>query len=371
MTVNRVVEPKRTVGPEDVAVTVAVTNNGPRAVRNLIIEDTLSSNVNVVEGTSKVLCDLGAKETAYLAYKFRTSERGFYSVGPLYVRSEDLNGLRFMETTVHSAETIAAFPNMEYVPNADLRPRRVGPWPGMVPSRRSGVGSEFYAVRPYVPGDELRRINWKGSARSGQLVTNEFEGEQVTDIAIVLDTTGSAGVFESNFIEESVSIAASLASLLLRQGNRVGLLIHGKHRAWIRPAFGKKHLLKILYQLAGVRPGRGVLTISYVLESLAPVMLPARSQVILVSPLLEVDVAEIIKTLVVEGYSVLVLTSRFESERLGHDESERLARRIVAIERNNILAYARRYASVVELAPGVPLRIALRRIRKWRPMLKT
>jgi uncharacterized protein (DUF58 family) len=368
--IRRHVEPRRTVGAEDVIVTVSVTNVGGQAIGNLLIEDLVSPNVIATEGVHSLQCDLKPNETAVVAYKFRTNERGFYTVGPVYARSEDLNGLRFAETSLGSTETVAAFPSIQHIPSADIRPRRVGPWPGLVPSRRVGVGSEFYGVRPYVSGDELRRINWKAFARSGDLVTNEFEGEQVTDVAIVVDTTGSADVFESNFVEDSVSIAASLAALLLRTGNRVGLLIHGEHRAWVRPAFGKKHLLQILYQLAGVRAGRGILTLSYVIESLAPVMLPSRSQVILISPLLDADVASIVKSLAVEGYSVLVLTPRFLSEQMGESEEQRLARRILSVERSNILAYTRQLASVIELGPGVPLGIALRRIRRWRPYLK-
>lgn len=365
---QRSVNPRRTIGPEDVTVTLTITHCGRRPIRNLYVEDSGSKNVLVTEGTRGLQFTLRPNETARIAYKFRTSERGLYSLGPVYARAEDLAGLRFVEESFEDTEIVAAFPSMQYISTTEVRPRRVGPWPGLVPSRKAGVGTEFYSLRPYVPGDELRRINWKSSARLGRLITNEFEGELVTDVAIVLDTTGSAGVFGFDFIEYSISATASLASLMLRQGNRVGLLVHGKHRAWIPPGFGKRHLLRLLYQLAVVGPGRGLLPMAYVLESLAPVMLPARSQVIFISPMIEEEMAEIVGTLAASGYSVLLLTAEVDQPLTG-DHAEQLARRILAVERNNILAYAGRFAQVIQVTPNTPLHTALRRTRIWRRLV--
>src|SRR5206468_2341164 len=79
-------------------------------------------------------------------------------------------------------------PAMEDLRRAALQPRRTRPWFGQVASRRIGPGTEFWGVREYVAGDEVRRINWKASARLERLFTNEYEGERSGDGLIVLIT---------------------------------------------------------------------------------------------------------------------------------------------------------------------------------------
>src|SRR5260370_10723852 len=97
-------------------------------------------------------------------------------------------------------------------------------------------------MREYVPGDDPKRINWKASARYNELIVNETEAERVTDVMIVLDTDVTfLGTTESELFEREVRAAASLTRLLLRQGNRVGLVLQGGERGSRPAGFGKTH----------------------------------------------------------------------------------------------------------------------------------
>src|SRR5205809_1612207 len=172
-----------------------------------------------------------------------------------------------------------------------------------------GIGTEFYSMRKYVPGDDPKRINWKASARQNELIVNETEAERITDVMVVLDT--DVTIFEEaedELFERGVRAAASMASLLLKQGNRVGLILQGEERGVIPPRFGKRHERNILFLLAAAKPGRAMLSTSYVMTLLAHLMLPAMAQLVVISPLLDSSLVGGLRELAATGYSILVVS---------------------------------------------------------------
>src|SRR6266540_1701520 len=200
-------------------------------------------------------------------------------------------------------------PTPERLTSVQLRPKRVGPWPGVVPSKALGVGTEFYSMREYVPGDDPKRINWKASAHHNSLIINETEAERVTDIMIVLDTDVTFfGPAENEMFEREVHAAASIARLMLMHGNRVGLVLQGGERGSVPAGFGKRYERRILYLLSAAKPGRAAVSTSYVMNLLARRMLPSRAQIIIISPLLDPEVKEGVNQLTNAGYSMLILS---------------------------------------------------------------
>jgi len=296
--------------------------------------------------------------------------RGHHRVGPLTVHARDVFGLYLVERRL-DPEIMAVMPRPERVRGTALRPRHVGPWSGTIPARTSGAGSEFYSLRGYVSGDDLKRINWKASARTNRLIVNETEAERTTDVMVVLDT--DVTFFQSSekeLFERSVRAAASMSSLLLRQGNRVGLILQGEERGIVPPAFGKRQERRILYLLATAKPGRALISTSYVITLLARLMLPARAQLVIISPLLEPDITEGIRELVVAGYSVVVL-SPLPMEPTGfQSEPEKLAYRITQLERANVLLSIMKMCTLIQWPPGVPLSKKLQEAKRLRPLLQ-
>jgi uncharacterized protein (DUF58 family) len=118
-----------------------------------------------------------------------------------------------------------------------------------------GEGSEFYGIREYQPGDPLRRVHWRSSARMGRLAVVEYEHDVSVDLTLVLDARRGSDVGEGveTTLETAAAVAASLARMVLEQGNRCRLLIpgvpvprHGNDR-------GVEALHGILVSLARVR----------------------------------------------------------------------------------------------------------------------
>jgi uncharacterized protein (DUF58 family) len=123
---------------------------------------------------------------------------------------------------------------------------------GLHKSPYHGLSQEFAEHRPYIAGDEMRRIDWRVYARTDRLYVKESEEETNTPVRLLLDMSASL-----KFTPRAVSkldyaryLVASLAYLATRQGDRVGLVCFNEEvRALIPARGGKRHLQTILLAL--------------------------------------------------------------------------------------------------------------------------
>ena len=370
VTLDRRIIPAETFGDEEIRVTGRIKNNGDTLLENVEIQENLPRETSPEKGTSHSFASLRPGEDVELSMEFKGPGRGHYPIGPLTVRIRDVFGLYLSERRL-APETLAVMPAPEKIRGTELRPRHLGPWAGTIPSRTSGVGTEFYSLRAYVPGDDLKRVNWKATARSNRLIVNEMEAERVTDVMVVLDTDVSFyEASERELFEQSVKAAASMTSLLLRQGNRVGLILQGEERGIVPPGFGKRQERRILYMLAAAKPGAAIISTSYVMNLLARLMLPARAQMIIISPLLDQGITEGIRQLVTAGYSVTVLAPSARDPETYSSGAERLAFKIARLERANVLLATEKMCTLIQWPAGVPLSRKLREVRRIRPPIR-
>ncbi len=362
--------PSDSFGDEDIRVRIEILNETSGRLSNVEVDELIPDPIKLEQGAARIRTRLKLGEKLEVELGFPSPIRGHYSIGPVVLRARDPFELYLVEAKADS-EMLSIMPMPERVRGAELRPRHLGPWPGIIPARTLGPGTEFYSMRGYVPGDDPKRINWKATARYRRLITNEMEAERVTDVMIVLDTDVTFyEAAEAELFERGVRAAASLASLLLRQGNRVGMILQGEERGIAAPAFGKRHERNILYLLAAARPGRAVIPTDYVVGLLARLLLPARAQIVIISSLMDNTIVAGIRGLVTAGYSVLVLSPsprdpiRFESE------SEELAYRVLMLERANTLFSLEKICTVSQWPVGIPLSIVLSKVRRIRPMIR-
>jgi uncharacterized protein (DUF58 family) len=367
LVVTRQIQPKRSIGDEDVDVRLIVTNRSNRTLEGIQLEDKVPSPLRLKAGLNRLTISLGPSESVEFKFRVASPKRGSYDLGPTLVRFVDNPGLRELNTQLGNVDTLTVLPRMEEVGTLDLRARHLGPWPGLILSRRMGLGTEFFELSQYAPGDELRRVNWKASAKLRQLVTNEFEGEQVTDVLVALDCSQGVAskLFDFDAMEFQVSLAASLCSQLILQGNRVGLSVYGAVRTWVNLAFGKRQLLRILDNLAIVKPGPATVPLDYAVESVITTLVPARSVVALISPLIGKDIVELVENITVRGYNVICFTPSVRIDPSNPTESSAIARRIMTVERKLTVAKLRRVARVIEVSPETAIRPALRVRGRW------
>ena len=116
-------------------------------------------------------------------------------------------------------------------------------------SNFKGRGMTFSEVREYVPGDDVRSIDWNVTARTGKPHIKIFEEERELSVLILIDVS-SSGVFGSKKdlkIDLGVEIAAMLSFSAIKNNDKVGLaLFSDKVEKYIPPKKGKKHVLRLI-----------------------------------------------------------------------------------------------------------------------------
>ncbi|HEX5087159.1 MAG TPA: DUF58 domain-containing protein [Nocardioides sp.] len=162
-------------------------------------------------------------------------------------------------------ETLRVLPQTRRFDSRADTPRPVG-LVGVNRSPRLGAGVEFADIRPFRPGDRLRRISWRVSVRSRELHVTTSPAEEDSGVLLVVDALGDHGSSDgldgtASSLDQGVRAAAAVAEHHIRTGDRVGLRVVGGDGGLLGYGAGTRHLRCLLDVLAGVRAGelpRGV-----------------------------------------------------------------------------------------------------------------
>ncbi len=115
-----------------------------------------------------------------------------------------------------------------------------------------GRGMEFDEVRPYVPGDDIRAIDWNVTARTGEPHIKRFVEERELTVMLLVDVSASQdfGSGRRSKLEAATELSALLAMSAVENGDKVGLLLfHGAADLYIPPRKGGKHALRIVREV--------------------------------------------------------------------------------------------------------------------------
>jgi uncharacterized protein (DUF58 family) len=183
--------------------------------------------------------------------------RGVYTLGPTSIVSGDPFGIYSVEKHYPAYSTMVVMPPVLPLPMIEVAPGgRAGE--GIPRADAPERTVDAASVRDYQPGDSLRWIHWKTSARKGSLYVRLFDGAPVGDWWIFLDLDAScqAGREENSTIEHAVVLAASLASRAMTEGRTFGLVAQaGESLFWMPPREGATQFWDVLRALAVVTPG--------------------------------------------------------------------------------------------------------------------
>ena len=244
--VSRDLRPPRIHAGEATTVTLVVANGGRRRTPVLQLRDAVGPG----RTASVVLSPLSPAERITAAYTMPGEHRGVVGIGPLEVRVSDPFGLAALSVPAAPVVELRVWPLVERVMAPALtqgRDHDIGTRRDLSPS-----GDEFFALRPYADGDDLRRIHWRASAKRDDLVVRQDERPGQGRVAIVLDTR--PGSYTDDTFERAVSAAASIAVAAARQGHILRLVTtagHDSGSSTSRP--GKEHVEAMLDQLAVVQ----------------------------------------------------------------------------------------------------------------------
>jgi len=162
-----------------------------------------------------------------------------------------------------------------------------------------GRGMEFHEVREYVPGDDIRSIDWNVTARAGHPYVKKFVEERELTVIIMADISGSGnfGTRNKMKIELMAEIGAVLSFSAVKNNDKIGLLLFtDKIEKFIPPKKGRPHVLRVIRELLYYKPKSRKTSINSALEYLGKV-LKKRSVVFLISDFMDSDYERLLRIL--------------------------------------------------------------------------
>ena len=217
------------------------------------------------------------------------------------VRTVASGGLMAASSTAEIADVIV-FPRTP--PGSTALPRTEMPDRlGAHLTRHRGPGVEYADIRPYVPGDQLRTVNWSVSARRGSLHITERLTDRAVDVVVLVDTSAQPPGAATAATQRAVEGAVQVVQSALRQGDRAGVIgLGGRRPRWLGPDIGQRQFYRVLEAVIEVG---GYQEMSGTLAPRAAV--PPGAVVIAFSTLLESDFGFALTDLCARGHPVVVV----------------------------------------------------------------
>ncbi|MGP7960922.1 DUF58 domain-containing protein [Sanguibacter sp. A247] len=223
-------------------------------------------------------------------------------------------------------------------------PRRLRGLSGPHGSRRPGSGGDLRDVHPFAPGDRMRGIDWRATARRSpgldEIYVRRTHATSEAHVILVLDSRddmsqdiatwtgfGEARPDRPGSLDVARSAGVSLATTFLQRGDRVGLVDLGRSRAQLRPGAGERHLRRITHALALARPDDGGVG-----RTRAPA-LAAGATVVLLSTFLDDDAVDAALVWVARGHEVWAVDVLPPVGGVLDDGASGLAWRVLRLER--------------------------------------
>jgi len=311
------------------------------------------------------LLHLGWHERRELEYTIRCERWGVRVVGDLVLRAHEPLGLLVFEQAIEGRVPLKVYPRGEVLRRL-LRPLETQAFAGNQVPRVRGEGIEFADLRPFVPGDRVRRVNWRATARRGEPWVNESHPERNSDVVIFLDTFAEARLGDESTLDQAVEAAGALASHYLREKDRVGFVAFGGILNWLTVSSGIVQLYRVLDSLLEAE-----IFLSYAWKDIdvVPVRtLPPQALVLALSPLLDERAVRALLDLRARGFDLAVIEISpvpFASAPAGGLDA--LAYRLWLLRREALRSrYQRLGVPVVEWRKDVPLQAALEEVRTFR-----
>ena len=319
----------------------------------------------VAESPNPQIVRLDWGERRPLDYTLRCERWGAYAIGDLVLRSPDAFGLLVHETPLECHRPLKVYPRSDVLRRL-VRPRKTQAFAGSQVPRTRGEGIEFADLRPFVPGDRIRRINWRATARRGEPWVNETHPERNSDIVIFLDTFVEARSTEEGTLDLAVRAASSLAAHYLREKDRVGVVSFGGVLNWLTVSSGLVQFYRILDSLLDAE-----IFLSYAWKdiNLLPVRtLPPDALVIALSPLLDERAVRSLLDLRARGVDLAIVEISPEPfSPAGPRALDGLARRLWLLRREALRSrYRRLGVPVVQWSEEVPLQAAMEEVRRFK-----
>jgi uncharacterized protein (DUF58 family) len=205
--------------------------------------------------------NLGWYERINWPLQLRTPPRGYYRIGPARISTGDVFGFFPVQEDKEHVDPIIIYPRIYTLPELGLPPERpFGELKGR--NRIFEDPGRIAGIRDYLPGDPMRRIDWKASARTQALMSKVYEPSATLHMLVALNVNTMQHAWEGfmpDVLERLLSVAGSVASYGFESGYAIGLIANGSYRNSDRPMrvpIGRStdQLARVLEALAVIGP---------------------------------------------------------------------------------------------------------------------
>ncbi len=254
-------------------------------------------------GSPGLAVTVRAGEAVDIPFELRALRWGRHPIGPAVLTASAGWGLLRCDPIGTRSAVVTTWPLREGFAAIDAVPRAAA-LVGAHRSRRPGEGSDLAGVRPYIPGDRMRRINWRVTGRTGEVHVTATYSDRDTGVLLCLDSRHDIGRPPDSCLDTGVRAAAAIAEHYLRAGDRVSLIDLGQPARLARPGSGRGHLARVIDLLldARPRPRDGSAPGDYRLRGL-----PAGDLVVLLGPLAGEAPLRLLTGLAQAGRSVIAV----------------------------------------------------------------
>ncbi len=351
----------RLIESDELRVEIELEATRPIARLEVLLE--LPPGLVVTDGDNPTAVRVAGRRT--LSVGLRVERWGAYSIGDLTVRARDPLGLFARSGRIRAARPIKAYPTNESLRRL-LRPAETQLYSGDELARTKGEGLEFADLRPFMFGDRVRRINWRASARRGELWVNEQHPERNVDVVLFVDSFAEVRRGSSSTLDLAVRAAATLAARYTRRRDRVGLVSFGGYLRWLEPGGGLVQLYRIVDALLDTE-----ITLSHAWKEIDHVparTLPPQALVVALTPLLDERSIRALLDLRARGFDLDVIElSPAGFIDPGTAEAEQLAYRLWRLQREALRArFHAAGVPVVEWREGDPLARPIEEVTAFR-----
>lgn len=278
---------------EPLEITLIVENRSFVPVTYLNVVD--EQNTFFATEPGNFLVTLRPGERKILSYSIESQQRGRYTVGPAVIQGSDPLGLFPFRTRAAESQTLIVYP--EVLPLSLLGSEGLPAGTIRVENPVYEDVTRYRSLREYLPGDNLRRVNWKASAKTGQLFVMDYLPLLHAPVLILLNLNSQDYPlrFRYHRIERAAALAASLVLYFLSLHQEIGLIasarLEGEEAipaAEIRGTHG--HAVTLLELLGRMEPAPGGPDFSELLFT-SGIELPVRTRVEVITPMLgELDI---------------------------------------------------------------------------------
>jgi uncharacterized protein (DUF58 family) len=259
---------------------------------------------------------------------------GAFRLGRLYVRTQDAFGLFRHELVFDGEAVLKVYPREETLRTL-LHPVDTQVFLGNYVARERGDGIEFADLRAFVPGDRVRHINWRASARRQRLWVNEHHPERNADVVVFVDSFAETRRGPASTLDFSVRAAVSLIAAYLREQDRVGFVSFGGVLNWLLPGTGTIQLYRIVDAMLDTQ-----IILSYAwkaIDVIPPRTLPPHALIIALTPMLDERSVNVLLDIRRRGFDLAVIEVSGEQSPLRpSDELHVLARRLWRLQREAV-----------------------------------